>query len=207
MRKYFLLPTFKQYKSWSLPSKATLVSLWVGTIALILTIYTLFFPLSKAVKRFNSINDMRMNLEGFNSEYLDLVSKYEGLVEDKRKSYGGDFGTWPLTFDILLLGENNYGVDLNEDGVPEIQVYVGFDCMGTGGCFSSIYSFNLDSKKLVRIAGVNIRNYYVSDVKIDGWFVLHDFWRLGACEELKSTYSFRGGEYIVESKETINHCP
>lgn len=206
MRRYLLLPTLKQFKAWTLPNKASLVGLWFGAIGLAISIYSMFVSDENVIKRFNSINDMRENLEGFNSEYLDFASEFVNLVEAERKSDDGSPGEWPYTYEITLLGQNDYGIDSNEDGAPELVVDVGLNCMGNGGCASPIYAFNLEKGKLLRIGEINTRNYGISEIKVNGWLMLHDTWKSGLCDRIKTTYSYGENGYIPESEETINLC-
>lgn len=212
MGKYFLLPSYKQFKSWSLPSKATLVSLWIGLFSLLITLVTTFSPgifsQSNKVQRFYSINDMRKSLEGFGSEYINLTSEIKNLVDAEHEKIGGDAanGEWSYSYEISILGQNNYGVDLNSDGIPEIVVDVGLYCMGSGGCTSPIYSFDNETKKFSKIGQINTRNYEISDIKVNGWLIFHDYWKLGVCERIKSTYYYKDNFYKIETQKTINIC-
>lgn len=160
------------------------------------------------IQRFHSIDDMRKNLEGFGNEYINLTSEIKNLVDEEHKKFGEDStnGEWPYSYEISLLGQNNYGVDLNNDGIPEIVVDIGLYCMGNGGCTSPMYSFDNETKKFSNIGQINIRNYEISDIKVNGWLMFHDYWRMGACERIKSTYYHKDNVYKLETKKTINIC-
>lgn len=76
LRDFFLVPTYSQWKQWSLPSKVGLVSFYVGLLGLVISVIPLFIS-SSSVKQGRSFYDAALNhvREGQTDEAIVLLTK------------------------------------------------------------------------------------------------------------------------------------
>lgn len=210
MLKYLLVPSLRQWRSWSLPSKATLASLWVGILGIFVT-FSLHFLQNDienqgVSERFYNLEDMRSRLPGFNEAYLASMEDFERKVDQIRENHPASRrDDWRYTFELKVLGYESGGIDLNGDGIPELYFDFPLAC-GTGGCTNDILSFNPRTESMEYIGQFSTRQFQILGNPINGWAAIKETWRMGACEQKITRYTFRNGEYRPESSYLEKNC-
>ncbi len=203
------------WEGWNLIERLGFISFLLAVFGLVLAIVPYFDDTSskdtsvtsEPLTRYYSIEAMREEANGFNRAYLEMLKEIDSFIENEVKA---DLNVtpdseWRFEYEVSLLNQDMGGLDLNNDGYPELVVEVPIFC-GSGGCQFEIYSFDRKSKTINSIGSLPVSNYHLTGRTIEGWAVISGKWKMGACESIISLYTFNQGQYKEESSKTEKYC-
>ncbi|MFG1495432.1 hypothetical protein ABMA57_02285 [Saccharospirillum sp. HFRX-1] len=225
IRKFLLIPTSNDWRSWSTPEKATMIGVWLTVFSIFSSIIIggvkYIFSDTHNTKnmgedeklevvdikdQFYTLEEMRSRLPGFDGAFLALKADRQREI---REIQHGTLITAPvkLNADVegRLLSLDNTVLDLNIDGFPELYFYHPENC-GSGGCNHDVYSYNVETLNLENIGVFNTSHFSVSESPINGWLPVTDYWRLGACEFLVTLFVFKDQSYKKETQHSVRQC-
>jgi len=211
--KKLILPSKRQWKSWSVPSKLTFIGFWVfgmpSFVWMIFSIYVTIYS-EKAVEavegnsgiyNYKTLSELERNIPNFKLAKENIDIDIDKLLKKSDKELDKI-----ENFELEVLGSNDAPFDLNYDGLTEFNVYTLDHCGATGNCAYHILSYDVKSANFFYVGELFGNSVNLTGKSINGWQELVTTYRMGACESIVTFYTYFDGWYKKTSEENKNLC-